>query len=191
MTRISVRIGAAVLAFGAPSLAFAHPGLHASGFSAGLAHPVTGLDHLLAMVAVGVWAAALGGAARWIVPAAFVALMALGALLGVNAAGLPAVEHMVAASVVALGLLIAFRAKLPAAWAAALVGLFALFHGYAHGAEAPQGMSLAIFGVGFMAMTAGLHIAGLGVGTLLRDGIVQRLAGALTAAAGVALAVVH
>lgn len=176
------------LGVAAPTIAQAHPGLHMHGFAEGLAHPLTGLDHLLAMIAVGFWAASLGGRARWIVPAAFVSVMAGGALAG--AVGLPAlaIEYLIAASVVALGLLIAFEVRIPTAPAAALVGLFALAHGYAHGAEAPAGQGLLAFAVGFIASTALLHGVGLGLGALSFAGLTRRIAGFAMATAGVFLA---
>lgn len=182
------RIALAALALAAPSIAQAHPGLHMHGFGDGLAHPLTGLDHLLAMVAVGFWAATLGGGARWLVPAAFVSVMMLGALAGVAGLQLPNVEYAIAASVVALGLLVAFDVSVPAPAAAALVGLFAAFHGFAHGAEAPVGQSFLLFGAGFAIMTAILHAVGLGLGALRFSGAVRRIGGLAVAGAGVWLA---
>jgi len=177
---------AAVL-LGAPSIAQAHPGLHMHGFEAGLIHPLTGLDHLLAMIAVGFWAASLGGAARWIVPGAFVVVMALGGLAGAAGLQLPAVEYVIAASVFALGLLVAFDVRVPTIAAAALVALFAAFHGFAHGVEAPADTSFIVFGFGFVIVTALLHGVGLGLGTLRFSGAFGRLAGAAVALAGVYL----
>ena len=179
------RLALAALALAAPSLAQAHPGLHMHGFEAGLVHPLTGLDHLLAMIAVGFWAASLGGAARWIVPGAFVSFMTLGAFVGASLGiDLPLVEYAIAASVVALGLLVAFEARVPTPAAAALVGLFAAFHGYAHGAEAPAGQSFALFGAGFVLATVALHGVGLGLGGL-RFGRLARFAGVAVATTGV------
>ncbi len=160
---------ALALASLAPTLAQAHPGLRAAGFVDGLIHPFTGLDHLLAMIAVGFWAAMLGGAARWIAPAAFVGLMVLGATLGLHAVALPRVEYGVALSVVVLGLLVAFEVKMPVSAAAALVGGFALFHGYAHGSETPVAADAMTFAAGFILATIILHVVGLGLGLRLGD----------------------
>jgi urease accessory protein len=185
MTTKPIRLAFLALAIAAPTMAEAHPGLHMHGFGDGLAHPLTGLDHLLAMVAVGFWAASLGGAARWLVPAAFVSVMTLGAFAGVSGLHLPAVDYAIAASVVVLGLLVAFEARVPTAAAAALVGVFALFHGFAHGVEAPSGQSFLLFGVGFVLATAALHGVGLGLGALRFGGALTRVSGFAVAAAGV------
>jgi urease accessory protein len=184
MTSKSIRLAFLALAIVAPTIAHAHSGAHMHGFGDGLAHPLTGLDHLLAMVAVGFWAASLGGAARWLVPAAFVSVMTLGAFVGVSGLQLPAVEYAIAASVVVLGLLVAFEARIPTAAAAALVGVFALFHGFAHGVEAPLGQSFLLFGAGFVLATAALHAVGLGLGALRFGGALTRVAGFSVAAAG-------
>lgn len=173
---------AAVLASG-PALA--HPGHDVASVGAslasGLLHPLTGADHLLAIVAVGVWSAlAVGGAGAgggtgvglFRVPLAFVALMLVGAALGLAGIALPAVEPMIAASLLVIGLLVALRARLPAGVAMALVGGFALFHGHAHGAELPATAGalpavLAYVG-GFALATMTLHLAGIAAGTVLR-----------------------
>lgn len=188
------QICAAVLLF--PALAQAHPG-HEGGdvtwdFSAGFAHPLTGIDHILAMVAVGLWAAQLGGHARWLVPSAFVSVMILGAALGHTGAVVPGVEQGIAASVLVLGLLIAANARLPVAAGMGLVGLFALFHGFAHGAEMPASVSGLSYGVGFVFATALLHAAGVGLGLLAghTSARVAKCAGWAIAAAGVVLFIV-
>lgn len=159
----------ALLALGAllwaASLTSAHPG-HAEpagGFASGAAHPVSGLDHVLAMVAVGLLAARLGGRALWMLPASFVALMVAGGLLAGAGVHVPAVEQGIAASVLVLGLLIAFAVRLPALPIAAIVGAFAIFHGYAHVAEADGG-NVAAYAGGFALATALLHAAGITVG---------------------------
>lgn len=182
-----LRLAAVAAVILLPTLAEAHPGLHADGLVAGALHPLTGLDHLLAMVAVGLWAASLGGAARWLAPAAFVSLMAVGAALGVGGIVLPGIEPLIAASVVGLGLAVAARLRVSAAAAAALVGVFALAHGQAHGAEMPAMASPLAYGLGFAAATAALHAVGLGGGQLRPA--VTRIAGAGIALAGLALAV--
>ena len=145
--------------------AFAHTGLgDAAGFTHGFMHPVGGLDHVLAMVAVGLYAALLGGRALWLVPATFVAVMAIGGALGMAGFGLPYAEIGIALSVVVLGLAVALRLSLPTLAAMALVGLFAVFHGHAHGAEMPQDVSGYAYAAGFMLATALLHCAGIALG---------------------------
>lgn len=184
------RVLAMLAALALPTVARAHVGLHADGTLAGLAHPFSGLDHVLAMVAVGVWASALGGKARWIVPAAFVTVMAAGGLLGISGVALPMVETAIAVSVTVLGLLVAFEVRVPTPAAAAIVGICALFHGHAHGAELPA-MSNAIgYVAGFLAATVTLHAAGIALGALRfgRAGqIAARLAGGVVALSGAAL----
>lgn len=181
-----------VLIFLLPSLAQAHPGKpgHAHGFSNGLLHPLTGLDHICAMVAVGLWAAQRGGRALWLVPTTFVSVMIIGGALGMGKAGIPYVEQGIAASVLVLGILIAAAIRLPVAASMAIVGLFAFFHGYAHGAEMPDTASGFAYGIGFVVATASLHLAGLGLGlTAKRFASAQsiRYAGGAIAACGVYL----
>ena len=182
-----LRLAAAAALILLPGLAQAHTGLHADGLAAGALHPLTGPDHLLAMVAAGLWAASLGGAARWITPAAFVGTMALGAVLGVSGIPLPGVEPLVAASVVGLGIAVAARLRVSAVAASVLVGVFALAHGHAHGAEMPEMASPLAYGLGFAAVTAALHAVGLGAGRL--GPALARMAGAAIALAGVVMAV--
>lgn len=183
--------GAALALIGATAPAFAHPGHgDAHSFVHGFIHPIGGLDHMLAMVAVGLFAAHLGGRALWAAPAAFVTLMAFGGALGMNGVDLPFVEAGVALSVVAFGVILATGVALPAGLAAGLVGFFAIFHGHAHGAEMPADASGAAYAAGFMAATATLLVAGialgLGAGRLASMRAV-RLGGAAMAAAGVGL----
>ena len=116
------------------SIAYAHPG-HGGGLMAGITHPLFGLDHVLAMVAVGVWAFQLGGRARWLVPASFVGLMVVAGGVGMSGIALPMVEAGISTSVLVLGLLIAFSVRVTPAFGTGIVALFAIFHGYAHGAE--------------------------------------------------------
>ncbi|WP_374444169.1 HupE/UreJ family protein [Stella sp.] len=173
-----------------PAAAFAHAGAdHGGGFAGGFLHPAGGLDHVLAMVMVGVLAWQIGGRARWLVPAAFVAVMALGGLAGAAGVALPLVEAGIALSVVALGLAIATGARWPVAAAMGMAGLFAVFHGHAHGAEMPAGTGAAAYAAGFLAATALLHGAGLALGALVgRAGMAAvRGAGAAAALAGVAI----
>lgn len=180
---------AAILALtAAPAFAHLDPGEHGS-FMAGLTHPLSGADHMLAMVAVGLWAAQIGGGARWLVPAAFVSLMALGFASALLGAPLPFVEPAILASVIGLGLLVALAARMPISACAAIVGAFALFHGHAHGGELGAAAAPA-FGLGFVAATAALHAAGVGLGMLVasRHQIATRILGILTAAGGAWLA---
>ena len=152
-----------------PSLALAHPGLpgHSHDVASGFLHPLGGIDHILAMVAVGLLAAQLGGRALWLVPASFVAAMAAAGLAGMAGVTLPMTEAGIAASVVVMGGAIALRLSMPVAAAMALVGFFALFHGYAHGLEMPQTASGLLYGLGFIAATALLHGLGIGIGLAL------------------------
>jgi urease accessory protein len=143
----------------------AHTGVGTTmGFTHGFGHPFSGLDHILAMVAVGLFAANLGGRAFWLVPASFVIMMAVGGALGISAAEIPFVEIGIAASVIVLGLAVAMQWTLPVAGAMALAGFFALFHGHAHGAEMPTDASGLAYGLGFVLATAILHLIGIGLG---------------------------
>ncbi len=177
-----------------PAVAFAHTGVgEASGFAHGFAHPVSGLDHILAMVMVGILAWQLGGRALWLVPASFVLVMALGGGLGVAGVDVPFVEVGIALSVVVLGAMVALGVNAPVAAAMGLVGLFAIFHGHAHGAEMPEDAGGVAYAAGFMLATALLHAAGLAAGFLIgRAGqhygrAVVRAAGAFAAAAGLGI----
>lgn len=181
-------VALSLLALSAGAPAHAHGiGDGGTGLLAGFAHPFTGWDHAVAMIAVGIWAAQCGGAARWMLPAGFVAAMALGGALGGLAVGLPAVETGIALSILALGIAIAIAAR-PAAWlGTALVAAFAVFHGHAHGAEMPGGASPVLHALGFLLATATLHAAGLGGGGLaarLAGTWTPRIAGSAIAAAG-------
>jgi urease accessory protein len=149
-----------------PSLALAHPGLpgHAHDLANGFLHPLGGIDHVLAMVAVGLFAAQLGGRALWLVPASFVAMMAAAGLAGMSGVGLPLTEVGIASSIIVLGGAVALRLAIPVAAAMALVGFFAIFHGYAHGLETPETASGLLYGLGFVAATAMLHALGIGIG---------------------------
>jgi urease accessory protein len=175
-----------------PTLAQAHPGIpgHTHGFANGLAHPLTGLDHICAMVAVGLWAAQRGGRALWLVPSVFVSVMILGGALGMASVPVPFVEPGIAASVLVLGVLIAAAVRLPLPVSAVLVGVFAIFHGYAHGAEMPASASGLAYGLGFVAATASLHLLGIGLGLLARRFASARLvryAGGAIAVCGIYL----
>ncbi|SHO65750.1 urease accessory protein [Pseudoxanthobacter soli DSM 19599] len=177
-----------------PSIASAHTGVgDTSGFLHGMEHPVTGLDHILAMVTVGILAYQIGGRALWLVPLTFVVVMAFGGALGVFGIAVPFVELGIALSVIVLGAVVALGVKAPTAVAMALVGFFAIFHGHAHGVEMPENAGGIAYGLGFMLATAALHIAGLGLGYLIaRFGdryspAAVRFAGGMVAVAGVGL----
>ena len=145
---------------------YAH-GLSAHGFADGFAHPFGGLDHILAMVTVGILAWQLGGRAIWVVPASFVSLMAIGGALGITGEPLPWVELGIAASVIVLGTMVALGVRAPLAMLMAIVGLFAIFHGYAHGCEMPLDASGSTYAAGFVLATALLHVAGIALGFLI------------------------
>lgn len=170
--------------------ALAHPDHGAASLASGLAHPLGGLDHLLAMLAVGLFAARQPGDARWMLPTGFVLAMLAGAALSAAGIALPAVEAAIATSVLVLGVLIACLARLPLAAALPLVAAFALFHGHAHHAEMGAGSAFA-YTAGFALATAALHLAGLGLARLLPDThagrFVLRVGGGAIAGAGVVL----
>lgn len=176
----------ALALFLTPALAFAHPGHDSSGLMAGVAHPITGLDHLLAMLAVGLWAAQQQGAARWALPVTFVSTMLLGGLLGFEGLELPFMETGIAASVLALGLLVAVAVRPPMFVAVGLTALFALAHGVAHGLELPELASPWGYAAGFVAATAALHAAGYGLVRVLPQAAAPlvRVAGGASAVAG-------
>lgn len=174
-----------------PSAALAHPGhSHDVGqFLHGLMHPVGGADHLLAMVALGLLAAQLGGRAVWALPVTFVGAMLAGGMLGAFGIAMPAVEPMILASVVILGVMVAMAVRLPLAVLLPAVALFGAAHGWAHGAEGPAS-GLALYAAGFALATMALHLAGIGLGRLLARGPELRVLGGGTTAAGLALAVI-
>ena len=145
--------------------AAAHPGHgHGIGFAAGLAHPFSGIDHVLAMVAVGLLAVQIGQRAIWLLPSAFIALMVAGGLLNLAGVHVPLVDQAIIASVLILGLLIAGSAKLPLVMSASLVGAFAIFHGYAHAGEMAAGQSPTTYAAGFVIASAVLHGVGISAG---------------------------
>jgi urease accessory protein len=185
----------ALLAIGAP--AEAHTGVHvgegvAGGLGAGFAHPLFGLDHLLAMVSVGALGAVIGGAALWALPATFMGVMAAGGLLALAGIALPGVELGIAASLVVFGLLLAARIGMPVMVSVAIVAVFALFHGHAHGNEVPEMASPAAYVAGFVVATGLLHLAGIGLARAFRrlprfSDISVRVAGGAVAACGLVL----
>jgi urease accessory protein len=156
----------------------------AVGLESGFIHPITGLDHLVAMVAVGLWGAQLGNPAIWVLPITFPLVMALGGLLGLSGVPLPLTEPVVALSGIALGLLIALHARAPLWVAALIVGVFAIFHGYAHGRELPDAASPTAYAVGFVTATGLLHLAGIVIGILVLWPIGARAVRACGAAIG-------
>lgn len=170
--------------------AFAHTGAGpVDGFLYGLMHPLTGLDHMLAMVAVGLWAGLVGGNARIAYPAAFVGTMALAGAWGMSGGSLPGVEIGIAFSVIILGAAVALKASPPLAAGTLACGILAIFHGFAHGAELPENASGLAYGVGFILATAVLHLVGiLLAGTIaVRAPLIARIAGGGLVLAGVAL----
>jgi urease accessory protein len=169
-----------------PALAFAHPGHDHAGVMSGLAHPLFGLDHLLAMLAIGLWAAQQRGAARWALPLTFVATMLFGGLLGFAGIEMPLMETGIAGSVLALGLLVALAVRPPVAIAAGLTALFAACHGVAHGLELPALSSPWGYAAGFVAATAALHAAGYAVARSLPQAAAPlvRIAGVASALTG-------
>ncbi len=181
---------AVLLAFGA-SPALAHPGhLEVSSFAAGIAHPLSGIDHIAVMVAVGLWAALKGGRALWAWPAAFVGVMLVGGALGMAHVALPFVEPGILASVVVLGLMVTLAVDLPVAAGAALIGAFALLHGHAHGSEVADNIGGIEYMAGFAIATATLHLVGIGFAQLMARASLRpaiRVAGALCVAVGAGL----
>jgi urease accessory protein len=170
-----------------PAAAFAHSGHEHAGMLAGLTHPVFGLDHLLAMLAVGLWAAQQTGAARWALPLTFVASMLLGGLFGFAGLQLPLLETAIAGSVLAFGLLVAVAVRLPTTLALGLTALFALSHGVAHGLELPALTSPWGYALGFVIATAALHAGGYLMVRMLPQAAAPllRLAGGASALTGV------
>lgn len=169
--------------------AFAHVQKgEAAGFLTGLKHPVSGLDHVLAMVAVGLWGAQLGAPAVWVLPVAFPMVMAFGGMLGLMGVPLPGIEYGIAASAILLGIAVLLELRPPLAIAAFVVAVFAIFHGHAHGTELPPGQSGLLYSMGFVIATGCLHGVGIGIGTVHRWGWGQklvRLAGGVVLAGGV------
>src|ERR1700722_18829850 len=201
MTRLSCQsLSGAILlilasALIAPSTVLAHnPAGVAGGFASGFLHPLTGIDHILAMVAVGIWGAQLGAPAIWALPVAFPLVMSVGGGLGVRGFFLPVVEIGIAASSLLIGFMI-FRAARPPLYAAALlVGFFAVFHGYAHGTELPNAANPLAYGVGFVFATGRLHMSGVALGLIHRwprGARTLRIAGAGISLAGLFLLVHH
>ncbi len=177
-----------LLAVARPALAHEQAG-QAQGFLTGFLHPLSGPDHVVAMIAVGLWGAQLGLPAVWLLPVAFPMMMALGGFLGLVGVPLPGVEIGIALSALLLGMMVARESKPPLAVAVSLVGLFAVFHGHAHGTELPPGQSGLAYSIGFVVATGMLHGIGIAVGVVHRwpaGRIALRAAGGAVALAGVA-----
>lgn len=152
-----------------PGLAFGHADVgSAGGFASGFTHPLTGLDHIVAMVAVGLWGAFLGAPALWVLPVVFPAIMAVGGAIGIMGIPIPGVEVGIALSGVILGVMVALAARPPLWIAAILVGFFAIFHGHAHGTELPHSANPLTFAIGFVIATGLLHMCGIAFGLLTR-----------------------
>lgn len=193
-TSSKLALAAALTVIAAP--AFAHVGHDVglgttSSFAAGAAHPISGLDHITVMIAVGLWAALKGGRALWVWPAAFVGVMLIGGFIGLLQMPLPFVEPAILASVVALGLLVALAVDLPVWLGAVVIGAFAIFHGHAHGTEVSETTGGLLYMAGFALSTAALH--GVGIAAALGLGRVGlrplvRVAGAVCIFVGLALA---
>jgi urease accessory protein len=186
-TTYDVRRVALLLLALAPTIALAHEETsQAAGFLSGLAHPVSGFDHVVAMVAVGLWGAVLGAPAIWVLPIAFPLVMALGGLMGLLGFPLPGVEIGIAASAVVLGAMVLADIKLPLWVAALVVAFFAIFHGHAHGRELPEGTSALLYSLGFVIATGLLHATGILLGVAHRWAMGRQVVRA--AGGGVALA---
>jgi urease accessory protein len=172
-----------------PTRALAHiQGGETAGLISGLQHPVSGLDHVLAMVAVGIWGAQLGPPAIWLLPVTFPMVMAVGGMLGLMGLFLPGIEVGIAVSAIILGVMVGCEARPPLWLAAVLIGCFAIFHGHAHGAELPAGADALLFSIGFVVATGLLHAAGIGIGLVHRwptGKVALRLAGVAIAVAGI------
>ncbi len=173
-----------------PSVAEAHPQTGGiGGFVSGFLHPLTGLDHIVAMVAVGLWGAYLGAPTMWLLPVIFPMVMAFGGALGILGVPLPGTETGIALSGVMLGLAVAFAARLPLWVAGTLVGIFAIFHGHAHGTDLPHAANAATYAVGFVLATGLLHLSGIAFGLLTRypwGGVMVRTCGGVIACVGFA-----
>lgn len=183
---VAAVIGAMVLGC-VPAFAHVADGTSAGGFVGGFAHPLFGLDHVVAMIAVGLWGAFLGAPAIWLLPIVFPLVMAIGGAVAILGVPVPAVEIGIASSAVVLGAMIALAARPPLGIAALIVGAFAIFHGHAHGGELPPGTDAVAFSVGFVVATGLLHLTGVAFGLLTRwqaGQIAVRAAGAVIALIG-------
>jgi urease accessory protein len=182
-------LASSVAILAAPTTALAHAGAdRVGGFASGFTHPILGFDHLLAMLAVGIWGAQIGGRSVWVLPVAFPLIMAVGGFLGTIGVPFPFVEGIIALSVFGLGLAIALALEPPEWVSLTLVAIFAVFHGHAHGAELPGSADPVSYGIGFVLATGLIHLAGIGFGLslgALAHGRVARASGTLISLAGV------
>ena len=191
MPKSTAIILSAIFLLAVSSTAFAHPGHNVSGLAAGLLHPFSGMDHLLAMLAVGMWAAQGNSKERgvkriWLLPVAFMTLLSIGAMIAMQWTPLIKVETGIAVSVLALGLLIALSLQLPATLSVAITALFGMLHGYAHGIELPESAAPAAYALGFLAATASLHLGGIAMGVATRKHftLLSRFTGSAIAMSG-------
>ena len=180
----------------APAFAFAHVGQGdiSGGFLAGLEHPIFGLDHVVAMVAVGIWGAQLRAPAIWVLPVTFPLVMSFGGILGGLSVPIPGIEVGIAVSGIVLGAMVAFAARPPLWIAGVIVGVFAIFHGYAHGAELPESANAISYAMGFVMATGALHALGILIGVINKwpvGGKCLRAGGVLIALCGVYFLVSH
>jgi urease accessory protein len=182
-----------MLAMALSGAAEAHTGEGmAGGLASGFLHPIFGWDHVVAMVAVGLWGAVLGAPAIWLLPVVFPLVMAIGGAMGIAGVELPAVETGIALSGVVLGLLVAFAFRAPLWVAAVVVGIFAIFHGHAHGTDLPEAASPYVYAVGFVVATGLLHLCGIAFGTVVHrpaGTLATRMAGLVIAGIGAAVLV--
>ncbi|HYQ80372.1 MAG TPA: HupE/UreJ family protein [Anaeromyxobacteraceae bacterium] len=187
-SRPSRRLSALLAAALWPATAWAHAEQgRAAGLLAGLRHPVSGLDHVVAMISVGLWGAQLGPPAVWLLPVTFPVVMAFGGMLGLSGVRLPGVEAAIAVSGIALGLAVLAEWRPPPWLGALMVGFFAVFHGHAHGAELPPGGNGLLYSLGFVVATGALHATGIGIGIVHRwpwGRVALRVAGAAVTATG-------
>jgi urease accessory protein len=185
--RYATRAMSLILALLAASPALAHTGGAVGGLTAGLLHPVTGLDHVVAMLAVGLWGGILGGAAVWQLPVLFPIVMAFAGALGALGVPLPGIETGIALSGIVLGVMVLLMLRPPMPLALAMVGAFAIFHGHAHGTELPEAANPITYAIGFVVATGALHLLGIAFGRLMTfpwGNVAVRAAGAAIALTG-------
>ncbi len=178
------KLAIAATLFTIPTLSMAHTGMESTGLVSGLLHPLTGFDHLLAMIAVGLWAARMGGKALWALPITFVGLMILGAGLAIGTVNIPFVEPVILVSVISLGALVAFDIKMPVLAGTVLVALFGMMHGQAHGLEI-AGATNTTYILGFATVTMALHLSGIALGKKLQRTQLLSIIGVGVASAGI------
>lgn len=196
LSSLAIRLFVAAIATLFPAIAFAHTGTGtAADFGHGFLHPITGIDHILAMVAVGIFAYQIGGRALWLVPAIFILGMLFGGVLGISGINVPFVELGIALSVIVLGAVVCLGAKAPVAAVMSVLGFFAIFHGHAHGTEIPENTGGLAYAMGFVGATGILHLSGIGIGFLIghvgktHEPAVARIAGGLMTVAGIGILV--